>query len=266
MTALTPVRKTIVVLLFVTVLIAGIDLARPSWTAPLRTAAAAVFSPVQATLRGWSEDDLAEVTAERDRLAVEVQRLSAERDAAVAAGEVELPSGNRSWRALGARVVAVAPLTSPVGARVVTIDVGSADGVAPNRTVLAADGLVGRVTAVEANSADVVLLGDPSVVVAVKFGGEDALGSVSAAAVPNLPSRDSGELTLTAIGDSQIQTGDEVSTLGSPGDTPYSADIAVGVVSRVDPDTGQLGRTAVITPYVDVDRIDTVVVLVERGG
>ncbi|MGB3187642.1 MAG: rod shape-determining protein MreC [Ornithinimicrobium sp.] len=259
-------RKVVLTLLALTVLILVVDLARPSWTAPARAAASAVFSPVQDQLRGWGQDDFDTVSAERDRLAVEVERLTAERDAAVAAGKVDLPAGSGKWRALGARVVAVAPLTSPVGARIVTLDVGSNDGVAADRTVLDAAGLVGRVSDVSPSSADVVLLGDPSVVVAVKFGDEGALGSVSAASVPNLPARDDGQLTLSAVGDSPIRVGDEVSTLGSPGDTPYTADIAVGVVSRVDEDTGQLGSTAVVQPYVDVDTIDAVVVLVRDGG
>ncbi|MGB5953529.1 MAG: rod shape-determining protein MreC [Ornithinimicrobium sp.] len=259
-------RRVILALVVLTVVMVLVDLARPTWTAPLRSAAGTVFTPVQATIRGWSQDDLDTVRAERDRLAIEVQRLSAERDAVAAAGEVELPAGSGTWRAIGARVIAVAPVTSPVGERVVTIDIGSDDGVGLQRSVVAADGLVGRVNAVTANTAKVVLLGDPSVIVGVKFGDDSALGSVSAAAAPNLPTRRTGELTLSAIGDSEITVGDEVSTLGSPSDTPYTADVAVGVVSRVDPDTGQLGRTAVVSPHVDVDTIDTVVVLVEADN
>lgn len=261
-----PARTVVLVLLAITVLIVLVDLARPSWTAPLRTGASAVFVPVQDSMRGWTDDDLDTVSAERDRLSVEVQRLRAERDAIVAAGDVDLPSGSGNWRALAARVISVAPVASPVGARVVTIDVGSSEGVVPDRTVLAAEGLVGRVSRVSSHSAQVVLLGDPSVVVGVTVGDDGALGSVSAAPLPNLPGRGAGELTLSAIGDSVISEGDEVSTLGSPGDTPYTADIPLGVVRRVDPDTGQLGRTAVVTPYVDVDTVDTVVVLLEGGG
>ncbi len=259
-------RKSVLTLLALTVLVLMVDLVRPSWTAPARAAASVVFGPVQEQLRGWGQDDLAAIAAERDRLAVEVQRLSAERDAAVAAGDVDLPTGSGKWRALGARVVAVAPLTSPVGARIVTLDVGSNDRVSVDQTVMDTEGLVGRVSEVSTSSADVALLGDPSVVVAVKFGDDGALGSVSAAPAPNLPTRGDGELTLSAVGDSPIFVGDEVSTLGSPGDTPYTADIPVGVVSQVDEDTGQLGRTAVVQPHVDVDTIDAVVVLVREDN
>ncbi|HKJ12227.1 MAG TPA: rod shape-determining protein MreC [Ornithinimicrobium sp.] len=256
-------RKVLGVLLALTCAVLVLDLARPSWTEPVRAASASVFTPVQQAIRGWDRDELDRVAAERDRLAVEVERLRGRQDAALAAGDLDLP-GTAGLRPVGARVVAATPQTSPAGARVVTIDAGSRQGVRADRTVLNADGLVGRVLRVDPSSAEVVLLGDRSVVVGVRVGREGALGSLSATAPSEVPRRGADELTLTAIGDSPMSVGDVVRTLGSPGDVPYSAGIEVGTVTSVDPDSGQLAGTAVVRPAVDADRLDTVVVL--TGG
>ncbi len=56
--------------------------------------------------------------------------------------------------------------------------------------------------------------------------------------------------------------GDVVSTLGSVDDRPYAAGVVVGTVTAVDPDRGQLTRTATVRPVVDPDAIDVVAVLV----
>ncbi|WP_139720276.1 rod shape-determining protein MreC [Serinicoccus chungangensis] len=167
---------------------------------------------------------------------------------------------------LPARVVAVASGSSPVGGRTVTLDVGSEDGVRPDQTVVAVEGLVGRVLRVAPTSADVLLLGDPQVVVGVRFGEDGALGDVQADPVPGLPPRGHGQLTLTALGDTQIEVGARVRTLGSPDDVPYAAGIPLGTVVSVDPDRGQLGRTAVVEPFVDTDTLDLVAVVLREDG
>lgn len=260
-----PAPRLVLALLAVTILVLLTDLARPAWTEPIRSASATVFAPVQDAARGWSQDDLDDARAERDALAVDVDRLRAEQDAAARQGEIVVPPGTSAGGAVGARVVAVAPRTSPVGALVVTIDAGAADGVRADRAVVNADGLVGRVVSVNATSSEVLLLSDPKVVVGVRFGPEGSLGSLSAQAPPELPARAAGELTLTGIGEAPIQVGDRVRTLGSPDDSPFAADIEVGTVTAVDPDAGQLGRTAVVDPAVETDTLDAVVVLTGRA-
>lgn len=241
-----------------------IDLARPAWTEPLHSAAAAAFAPVQQAIRGWNEDDLDAERAERDALAVELELLRSQVDAQSGSDQVELPESARPWKGLAARVIAVSPPTSPAGKRVVTINVGTRDGVLPDRSVLNTSGLVGRVLKVNESSADVLLLGDPGAVVGVRFGAAGVLGSVSAQAPPELGPRPAGSLTLTGIGDAPIAVGDAVRTLGSPDGSPFVADIAVGTVTQVDDDSGQLGRTAIVEPAVDNATLDAVVVLIER--
>lgn len=252
-----------------TVLTAGavvVDLARPGLAEPVREAVAVAVSPAQDLLSGWDERRVTELTRERNALAAEVTRLEEE---ILRHGQLEALDRASTWgdhRLLPARVVAFSPATSPVGGRTVTLDVGTRDGVGVDQTVVDVNGLVGRVVRVSDTSADVLLLGDAGVVVGVRFGEAGALGTVEATPAPGLPPREQGELTLTALGDSAIEVGDEVTTLGSPDDRPYAARVPLGTVTAVDPDRGQLGATAVVTPHVDIALLDLVaVVFADRG-
>lgn len=258
------IKRLVLLLIAATVALLLVDLARPAWTAPIREASATVFAPIQQALRGWGQDDLDDARAQRDRLSVEVQQLRAQLEAEQRAGEIVVPPSAQDHVLIRARVVASSPQTSPVGSRSITIDAGSRDGVQQDRTVLNAEGLVGRVLSTSRTSSRALLLGDPGVVVGVRFGSEAALGSVSATAPPGLPERAGGALTLTGIGNAPITVGDQVRTLGSPDNAPFVADITVGTVIAVDPDAGQLGATAVVEPAVDVDTLDAVVVLAQR--
>lgn len=255
-------RRLLLVLIAATVLVLLVDLARPSWTAPLRAAAAQAVSPVQQQL-GWGpEGD--RLRAERDELALRLQRAEAERDELATAAEsrdagVEMIGSGES--VVTARVVGLPAATSPVGVRELTIDEGRNAGVRPDETVVTAQGLVGRVLRVHAQTSDIQLLGDPKVVVGVRYGPQRALGVLSAEEQPGLPARRIGELTLTALGETPVAVGDQVQTIGSPGGRPYVADVPVGAITAVDPDVGQLGRTAVLRPAVDLDSLDHVVVL-----
>lgn len=279
-------RATAAVLTLLTAATVVVDLARPGVADPLRSLVATVAVPAQSALAGWDDDRVRELTEERDALAAEVTRL---REQVRRDGQLRALDRATTWgdhRLVPARVVAFAPGTSPVGGRTVTIDVGERDGVREDQTVVSADGLVGRVLRTGPFSSDVLLVGDPDVVVGVRYGagaeadgaagGADgtaggvdgatgdrsgALGSVTASAPPGLPARGSGELTLTALGDSPISVGDPVTTLGSPDDRPYVARVPLGTVTSVDPDRGQLGRTAVVTPHVDTDTLDLVAVV-----
>lgn len=260
-----PRRTTLTALALVGLTAAALvlDLARPGAADPVRAAVAATLAPVQEVLAGWDDGEVAELSAERNALAAEVDRLRARETDAAELGALARSSTTAAVdrTLLPARVVAFAPGSSPVGGRTVTIDVGSEDGVLPDQTVVAVDGLVGRVLRVAPSSADVLLLGDPQVVVGVRFGDDGALGDVQADPAPGVPARGHGQLTLTALGDSEIEVGAQVRTLGSPDDIPYAAGLPLGEVVAVDPDRGQLGRTAVVEPFVDTDTLDLVAVV-----
>ncbi len=245
-------------LVVLTVLVLLVDVVRPTWTAPITTTASRVAGPVLETVAGWTQDEVSVLRHERDALAVQVAQLQAERE--LSDDLVEL-SGVGTGLVPG-RVVGFAPGSAPVGLRTVTLDIGADDGVLPNQTVVNVDGLVGRVVRTTSTTSDVAVLGDAEVVVGVRVGEGGALGTVSGLAAPGLPARGAGELTLRLVGTTEIAVGDEVVTLGSPDSVPYSAGVALGTVTAVDPESGRLGRTAVVTPAVDLDALDLVAVVV----
>lgn len=258
-----PSLVLLVALLALTALLLLVDVTRPAVTDPLRRAAATVFAPAQSALTGWTDDRLTEVTRERDELDARVKELEAQLGATGQLGELEqAAAGWGGHQLLPARVVGFSSGSTPVGGATVTIDAGERDGVSVDQTVVSSDGLVGRVVRTAPGSADVVLIGGSDVVVGVRFGEEGALGSVGGRPPPGLPPRASGELTLTALGDSPVTEGDQVTTLGSPDSIPYVAGIPLGTVTAVDPEDGSLGGTAVVVPFVDPDTLDLVAVVV----
>ena len=149
--------------------------------------------------------------------------------------------------------------TTVTGGRQVTVDIGQRDGVEPNLTVVAADGLVGRVVSVGPWSSDIRLLDGADAAVAVRVG-SGVLGSV-AAGPPGDLARSPGDLTLSLVDRSTVAVGDRVTTLGSVGGRPYVPGIVVGTVTAVDPPRGQLTATAAVRPAVDPSRLDVVAVV-----
>jgi rod shape-determining protein MreC len=257
------VRRLLLVLLVVTSLVLVVDLARPQWTSPLVDLGAAALGPVQAVVQ-WPAGGAARARAERDEALMLLDRARSERDAL--AGRLRLQESAPATQELVlARVVGVSAGSAPVGAREVTIDRGEDDGVRADRSVVAAEGLVGRVVSTTATTADVALLGDPRVVPGVRVGGGGVLGALDARAAPGLPVRPFGALTLTVLGEAPVAVGDEVRTVGSPGAVPYVADVLVGRVTAVDPEDGRLGSTAEVTPLAPLDRLDHVGVVVPEG-
>lgn len=249
-------RRWALALVALSALVLLVDLARPTWVAPVRTAAADVLAPVQEALVLPGTARVRELTRERDVLRLE---LDTRTEAAALAQQAERLLGTPPQAdLLPARVIGVASPATPLAAGTVTLDVGVLDGVEVDQAVLTADGLVGRVVDVHRRSSDIRVLGDPEVVVGVRVGSDGGLGTVSGDSPPGVPPRGHGELTLTMVGDSTVAAGDSVTTLGSPDGRPYVPGLELGTVVAVDPERGQVGRTAIVRPAVDTDTLDLV--------
>jgi rod shape-determining protein MreC len=144
----------------------------------------------------------------------------------------------------------------------VILDVGSRDGVVVDSTVVAAEGLVGRVVAVGPWTSEVQVLGAAGSTVGVRVGTAGTLGAVGPRSAEAHASRPPGTLSLDLVQPGTPQVGDAVTTLGSVGDRPYVAGVPVGRVVAVDPERGLLTRSATVRPSVDLDALDVVVVVV----
>ena len=244
----------------------------------LRQTVAGAIAPAQDGLGvlaqpvlGLAGDRAAARDARVEGLEAEVARLQSQvRTAAVDRGRVaQLDSLLRlataaQFATVPAQVVAVSP--AELSERTVVIDVGSADGIAADMTVLNGDGLVGRVLSVTASTATVQLLLDPAAQVGVRMAGSGQLGLARGGQV--VPDRRDG-LGSDVLGFELLDRlapmvdGDVVVTFGSPGGRPFVPGVPVGVLRDVAGGYGATARIATLVPYVDFSSLDLVGVVVE---
>jgi rod shape-determining protein MreC len=240
---------------------------------PLRSAAAALFGPLESGATSAVEpvQSLHDRFGEIDRLTEENERLKAEnstlnsqlrtteyaRRRAAELDRLLKVAGLGGYTVVPARVIGIGPAQSFT--RTVTIDAGTADGVRADMTVLNGDGLVGRVVRASADTATVLLITDAGSTVGGRLEGTMSLGFVSGSGdVGSGATLDFSLVDLRA----RPAVGDRLVTWGSRGNAPYVAGVPIGEVVAAGPAQGTLGSTAVVRPYVDATRLDTVGVVV----
>lgn len=239
---------------------------------PLRSAASAVFGPLESgataatdpvrSLRGrFGEAD--RLTAENERLRAENARLNTQlrtdeysRRRAAELDRMLRVAGLGGYTITPARVIAIGAAQS--FSRTVTIDAGTADGVRADMTVLNGDGLVGRVVRSGPDSATVLLITDAGSTVGGRLERTSSLGFVTGDG--EIGSGAALEFRLVDLR-ARPAVGDRLVTWGSRGNAPYVAGVPIGVVVEADA-AGTFGSTALIRPYVDSTRLDTVGVVV----
>jgi rod shape-determining protein MreC len=192
-------------------------------------------------------------------LARQVQRLELERQQLVESkAEAERLqrllafselSGERSW--VGARVIGIRLGT--VGRQLLTLDRGAKDGLAPMMPVVVAEGVVGRVHAVTAGSADVLVITDLNSSVAVRVERTRARANVRGTGKPDLCRLD------YALRSEDMIEGDPLVTSGTDGVFPRG--LPVGKVTQLERRQHGLFQDAKVVPAVDVTRVEEVLVL-----
>lgn len=179
----------------------------------------------------------------------------------------DFPSGRK---AVTARVIARSP-TEWYGR--VTINAGSSKNLRVGDPVIAAGAdsgaLVGRVTTVAGNAAQVTLMTDSTSGVAALIAKRSILGVVKTGAGGEAGADDLQMVYIQQRG--RIAVGDMVVTSGTvenPAkvDSIYPAGIPIGTVSRVDQEERRLFGRVHLTPYVDMRDVQFVQVLTRRRG
>lgn len=249
-------RRLLLVLLALTVVVLGVDVTGGPGAGQLRSAGGAAFGPLE---RFLSPDAEADATGARDSV-LRDQLVSQAREARELARLTGAPDLAGSTF-LPARVVGVGR-QGAAGPERVTLDLGTRDGVKPDLSVVAADGLVGRVVTVSPWTCDVLLVGSADLVVGVRVGQTGTLGSVGSGA-RGPQHRPAGQLNLTVVERGSVRSGDVVTTLGSVGGSPFPAGLRVGTVQDVDDVPGDLTPTASVRPAVDLTTLDVVGILLQ---
>ncbi len=228
--------------------------------APLQNGTARATKPFRDS---WNwVGDLFSAKSENKRLKNEVERLQAG-----LAQELTTQSENVQLRGLvGLQTDKIFPagvelVTARVVARstsawysTVTINVGSSSGVDVYDPVVTGAGLVGRVTKVNANAAQVMLVTDQQSFVdaMVEPGGGQGIvgGSVT------------GDVTLDYVDKNEkVKVGQYVVTSGRSSSV-FVRGIPIGVVESVGSQEVELYQSIAIRPFVDVRQLDIVQVVV----
>jgi rod shape-determining protein MreC len=255
-------RRFLLVLVAATLAVVVADVADWPAATRLRGAGAAVLGPLERLAGGERPGTLdRDAAAGRVRAGLETAELGRGLEEARRLRELLDSPGASGARFVPARVVAVGAHGAS-GPERVTIDVGSRDGVGPDLTVVAAEGLVGRVVSTGPWTSDVLVVGSADLSVGVRVGSAGTLGSLTGAtgAAGSQP-RPAGRLGLALVERGTLQVGDAVRTMGSVGGRPFVAGIPVGRVTAVDPAGGRFAATGAVTPSVDVTSLDIVGVL-----
>ncbi|MFS0966638.1 rod shape-determining protein MreC [Enterococcus thailandicus] len=140
-----------------------------------------------------------------------------------------------------------------------TVDKGSRDGIEPNMAVMSQKGLVGRIVEVNAASSKVELLTSANessdhFPVKINSANENAFGL--------LKGYDEANQALVATqltGDTDIKEGDVVQTSGLGGNSP--ANLSIGTVTKVKPDSNGLDREVYIKPYAQMYDLSVVTII-----
>ena len=139
---------------------------------------------------------------------------------------------------------------------VYTLDRGTSAGVEKNMPVITSDGVVGYIIEVGLTWSKAVSITDDRSSVGVYTDRTGAVGILSG--TYELSFEGKCDLVCTAL-DSDIQVGDRLITSGLG--TTYPEGLAVGVISDVYRDEYDRSLHAVVTPYVDFDNINSVMVV-----
>jgi rod shape-determining protein MreC len=166
-------------------------------------------------------------------------------------------AGLAQFTIVGARVVAYG--SGLVSDQTVTINVGTANGIAPNETVIDGDGLVGRTITVGSNSATVLLADDRTFTVGARTeAGQLEIGAVTGGG-PNQP-----YMLQVFNNTTPLTVGEQLVSLKSNAqDTPFVPEVPIGKIIHVDDQQGAgLAQTATVQPYVNFNAIDILAVVV----
>ena len=234
---------------------------------PFEVGAERIASPFR-DAAGWF-GGLLDAKSENKRLKEEVEQLRQEvilsdsyaRENAQLKTLLRYRQGPRfpaDYRAVSARVIARAPTQYE---QQIVVSAGKNDGIAKHDAVVTGDGLVGEVTKVASNVAQVTLLTDESSAVSAIDIRTNAAGIVQHS--------ESGSLILDRVTKDQVVgPGEAVVTSGFRSGaltSLYPRGIPIGVVTSSGQSDTDIYKHIQLDPLVDFSKLEAVIVLVKKA-
>ena len=271
--ARTPKRSTVLALVLACLVLVVLDATTPVLN-PVRSVLGTVFGPVEhavsvvarpvTSLPHWARTQ-ASLRHENSRLRAENANLEQRLETApYDANKLREYEGLTSeatsigYAIVPARVIGFSPAQG--FERTVTIDAGSRAGVTRDMTVVAAQGLVGRVLSTTPTTATVLLVIDDQSVVGGRVGSSMEVGFVHGNGAFH------AGLDLELVDQSVVSRhGDTVVTWGSDQGAPYISGVPIGTVDQVFSNVRDSTQRASVTPFVDFGKLDVVGVAVPSG-
>ncbi len=139
------------------------------------------------------------------------------------------------------------------------IDKGSNDGIKVNMNVMAGSGLVGIVTSVGPNWATVrSIIDDESNISAMVLNTSDTM-----IVTGDLEMYSNGSIKFTELRDedNEVSAGDQIVT--SQISSKYLPGISIGYIKEINNDSNNLTKSGYITPVVDFEHLDIVLIVTE---
>ncbi|WP_323792873.1 rod shape-determining protein MreC [Nocardioides sp.] len=277
----TPPRALIVALVLACASLMLLDRGTESVVDPARSVVGDVVGPAQAGVAGAIRPivelpgffrsreqlraELASLEAENAGLRTEVRSSGYRRNKLLELEGLTSTAESLGYALVPARVVGLG--SSQSFTHTVTIDAGSAAGLAPDMTVINNDGLVGRILRVTRTSATVLTLIDSDSTVGGRIGESMELGFLQGRGMIG----GSARLDLELLDQKLVPAkGDTVVSWGSLDDDgnasgPYTAGVPIGQVVSVYASLRESTQRAVIDPFVDFTELDLVGVVVASG-
>ena len=163
-------------------------------------------------------------------------------------------AGAGNYHVVPAQVVSVGP--DQGFAWTVTIDAGSIDVIKMDQDVITGQGLVGRIVRVTKTDATVELLVDSTSTVGARVERSMSIGFLNGTGEAK-----SMEFQLLDPF-AEIRTGDRLVSFGVRGGI-YVPGLPLGTITEISGSPGQLTRVATVVPFVDVNSLDLVGVIVD---
>jgi rod shape-determining protein MreC len=233
---------------------------------PTEDATATVFHPVVSIPAHFRKVDSlrrdnARLETENARLRWELRSAVPDTTRADELRRIGAFADTKGYRVVSAQVIGLGPAQS--FSRTATIDAGRRDGVRNDLTVINADGLVGRVIAVTATTATVLLVVDGDSTIGGRLGSSMELGFARG----DGRLAGNGRLTFSLVDTTvSMRRGDLIVSWGSRGGAPYLPGIPIGQVDGVRTTAGDIAETGSIRPFADFSSLDVVGVITGGPG